>query len=251
VASPHDNRWFPFGTPSGDALGRLFCLPFAGAGAAAYASWVRHAPPGLAVVPVQLPGREQRLNEPAERSLPRLVEQLTHEIAPLAGDAYSLFGHSMGALIVFELARSLRRAGCPPPGVVFVSGRGAPQFPIAERRIHTLPDRDFIREIRGLRGTPDSILDHEEFTSVFLPPLRADFALVETYRCAPDAPLASPISAFAGIDDAISPEAFDAWRMHTAARFQLRLLPGGHFLVASARDALLRAVAGDVAAAIR
>ena len=246
-----DQGWWPFGVPPAGALGRLFCFPYAGAGASAYATWHRHAPPGLAVVPAQLPGREHRLKESAEPNLHRLVDKLAPAIEPFTGERYALFGHSMGALIAFELARALRRRGCPLPDAVFVSGRGAPGVPIARRQIHMLSDRQFIDEIRSLSGTPDAILEHPEFTSLFLPALRADFALVETYSATDEPPLASPISAFGGVDDTIPREALEAWRLHTTARFQLRMLPGGHFVVASARTAILQAVADDLAAAVR
>ncbi len=246
-----DGLWWPFGVPPPGPLGRLFCLPYAGAGASAYATWHRHAPPGLAVVATQLPGREQRLKEPAEPNLHRLIDKLAPAVEPFTWERYSLFGHSMGALIVFELARALRRLGCPPPDMIFVSGRGAPGAAPPMRPIHMLPDREFIDEIRKLSGTPDAILEHPEFTSLFLPALRADFAIVETYKCADEAPLASPISAFGGVDDTITRDALDAWKLHTTARFQLRMLPGGHFVVASARTEILAAVAADLSAAVR
>lgn len=246
-----DGLWWPFGVPPSGALGRLFCVPYAGAGASAYASWLRQAPPGVAVVATQLPGREHRLKEPAEPNLHRLIDTLAPAIEPYTWERYSLFGHSMGALVVFELARALRRLGCPPPDVIFVSGRGAPDAARPMRPIHMLPDREFIDEIRTLNGTPDAVLDHPEFTSLFLPALRADFAVVETYTYADEPPLASPISAFGGVDDTITREALDAWKRHTTARFALRMLPGGHFVVASARAAILQAVAGDLAAVVR
>ena len=243
--------WWPFGVPPAGALGRLFCFPYAGAGASAYATWHRHAPQGLAVVPAQLPGREHRLKESAEPNLQRLIDKLAPAIEPFTHERYTLFGHSMGALVAFELARALRRRGAPAPALVVISGRGAPGVPMAKRQIHMLPDRQFMDEIRGLSGTPDAVLEHPEFTSLFLPALRADFALVETYRAAAEPPLASPISVFGGVDDSITPEALDAWRLHTTARFQLRMLPGGHFVIAGACTAILQAVASDLAAAVR
>ena len=243
--------WWPFGVPPSGPLGRLFCFPYAGAGASAYATWHRHAPPGLAVVATQLPGREHRLKEPAEPNLHRLVEALAPAVEPFTWERYSLFGHSMGALIVFELARALRRRGCPPPDMIFVSGRGAPDAARPMRPIHMLPDRQFIDEIRSLNGTPDAVLDHPEFTSLFLPALRADFATVETYKYTAEGRLSSPISAFGGVEDTIPREALDAWKLHTTARFQLRMLPGGHFMVGSERAAILQAVADDLAAVVR
>ena len=105
--------WWPFGVPPPGPLGRLFCLPYAGAGASAYATWHRHAPPGLAVVATQLPGREQRLKEPAEPNLHRLIDKLAPAIEPFTWERYSLFGHSMGALIVFEMPGEMELR---PPG---------------------------------------------------------------------------------------------------------------------------------------
>jgi surfactin synthase thioesterase subunit len=197
-------------------------------------------------VPVQLPGREQRVREAAEPNLLRLIDRLAPEVAPFTSSRYSLFGHSMGALVAFELARALRRLGCQPPDHLFLAGRGAPGMAMPKRPIHMLPDREFVEEIRQLRGTPDAVIEHAEFTSLFLPALRADFALVETYTCPSDAPLASPISVFGGVDDAIGPDALEGWRAHTAGDFELHMLPGGHFLVASARQAILGAIANEL-----
>ena len=240
------NPWFPFGTAPA-ALGRVFCVPFAGAGASAYATWVKRAPQGVSIVPVQLPGREQRRKEPPEPNLRRLVDALVREIAPMTSEPYSLFGHNMGALVVFELARALRRLGAPPPVTLFVSGRGAPDRPVAKRQIHMLPDREFIQEIRKLRGTPDALLDHPDFTSAFLPALRADFALIETYKCAHEAPLDTPISVFGGEDDQTTPaDALEGWRVHTTARFLRRTVRGGHFVVTGARAEILDAIAADL-----
>jgi medium-chain acyl-[acyl-carrier-protein] hydrolase len=239
--------WWPLRLPAPGSAGRLFCFPYAGGGASVYAAWVDRSPRKWAIVPVQLPGREHRLCEAAIPSLDRLIDQLVPAIASHTRQPYALFGHSMGALVAFELARALRRLGHPPPAHLFASGRGAPGGPAPARRIHTLPDREFIGEIERLRGTPVAVLEHPEFISLFLPVLRADFGLVETYVCAPEPPLPTPISVFGGVDDAISRDSLAAWRGHTTDEFRLRLMPGGHFFLHSSREAILRAVAEDLA----
>lgn len=211
-----------------------------------YATWLRQAPGELTVVPVQLPGRERRIGEASEPNLTRLVAQLAAVMTPHTTQPYSFFGHSVGALVAFELARELRRQGAEAPRHLFLSGRGAPGHAAPARQIHMLPDRAFIDEIRAFGGTPPGLLDHPEFGRLFLPPLRADFALLETYRFVPEAPLASPISVFGGLADTVPRHALDAWRAHTRGPFHLRVFPGGHFFLHEARVAILTAVTSDL-----
>jgi medium-chain acyl-[acyl-carrier-protein] hydrolase len=239
--------WWPPRRPAICPLGQLFCFPYAGGGASMYATWAAYAPRELAIVPVQLPGREHRAGEIPVSNLKQLIDWLTAVVAPVATPPYSFFGHSMGALVAFELARALRRLGHAPPAHLFASGRGAPGAATPTRQIHMLPDREFLGEIARLRGTPAAVLEHPEFVSLFLPALRADFAMVETYACAPESPLSTPISVFGGVDDDISRDGLEAWRAHTTSAFRLRLMPGGHFFLHSSRDAILRAVAEDLA----
>jgi medium-chain acyl-[acyl-carrier-protein] hydrolase len=177
-----------------------------------------------------------------------LVEALAAAL-PLAGVPFAFFGHSMGALIAFELARELARRGRPGPLHLFVSGRRAPQVPDREEPLHRLPDPEFVVRLRELNGTPEEVLANGELMQLLLPLLRADFAVHETYEYRPGEPLAVPISALGGIaDPEVRRDDLEAWRPETRGAFRLRMLPGDHFFLLSARRLVTEAVARDLAA---
>jgi medium-chain acyl-[acyl-carrier-protein] hydrolase len=211
---------------------RLFCFPYAGGGASIYSKWAASLPESVELHCVQLPGRETRIFEPAYRQLAPLIEALAPVLAPQLDRPFAVFGHSMGALIGFELCRHLRRQGQPMPIGLFVSGRQAPHRAESDPPIHAL---------RALNGTPHEVLANAELMEMALPGLRADFELCETYVHTPEPPLNLPILAFGGLFDRdVSREDVDAWREHTTGRFSLSMLPGDHFFIESARPQLLQ-----------
>jgi medium-chain acyl-[acyl-carrier-protein] hydrolase len=155
-----------------------------------------------------------------------------------------LFGHSMGALTAFELARELRRLGGPMPIRLIVSGRAAPHLPARRKPLYLLPDREFRTELKALGGTPAAVLDNDELMAAFLPTLRADFAAHETYEYAEEPPLDCPILAVAGAADTVaSPDDVRAWERHTMAAFDARVLPGDHFFIQTERTLMLQLLA--------
>jgi len=210
-------------------------------------SWQADVPPEIAIYPIQLPGRESRLREPLFTQLAPIIRTLTHSIRPYLDRPFALFGHSLGALISFELARSLRRQYRRSPMQLFVSGCSAPQIPRSDPPIHDLPEPAFLEELRRLQGTAEEVLRHPELLQLILPVLRADFALRDSYIYAPDAPLDCPIAAFGGLEDHEVPqEDLDAWRHQTWNSFTLRMMPGDHFFVHSARPALTQALTQEL-----
>jgi medium-chain acyl-[acyl-carrier-protein] hydrolase len=226
---------------------RLFCFPYAGGGASAFLPWAANLPPAVGVYPVQLPGRENRLREPPFVQLSSLIQMLAHALLPYLDIPCAFFGHSMGALISFELARHLRKQYDLDPAHLFVSGHPAPHMARPASHIHQLPEAAFIEELRKLQGAPESILGNSELMRLFLPTLRADFAVCETYTYTSDDPLASPISAFGGRQDAkVSHDALAGWRDQACSTFTLRMLPGNHFFLYSARALLLQAISQDL-----
>ncbi|MBO0795654.1 MAG: thioesterase, partial [Ktedonobacteraceae bacterium] len=180
---------------------RLFCLPFAGGGATIFRGWAESLPPGVDVCPVYLPGRESRLREPLFTRLEPLVEALGRALVPFLDMRFAFFGHSMGALISFELARYLRRMHAPEPVHLFVAAHRGPQLPDRDAPMHSLPDAALVDALRRLGGTPQAVFEHEELLQIVLPILRADFELCETYVYAQEAPLDVPISVFGGEQD--------------------------------------------------
>jgi medium-chain acyl-[acyl-carrier-protein] hydrolase len=226
---------------------RLVCLPWAGGGASGYRDWPAHLPDDVEVVAVQLPGRESRLVEPPVSSMELLVARLAAGLVGQLDRPFALFGHSMGALIAFELAGRLRSMGREPERLL-VSGARAPHLPSRRTRDrHTLPDREFVSTVRELGGMPPEVLGSPDLLDLVLPALRADFALVETYTHRAGPVLHCPISAFGGVDDDdVAPGDLRAWSRHTTGPSRSHLLPGGHFFVNSSRGALLRIVATEV-----
>ncbi|MFZ6030198.1 MAG: thioesterase II family protein [Chloroflexota bacterium] len=245
------DTWLMYHRPNPHARLRLICFPYAGGSASVFRQWAQHLPSQIEVCPVQLPGRENRLHQPPVERMEALIAALAPALQPLLTLPYAFFGHSLGALIGFELARHLRRMQLPLPLHLFVSAARAPHLPDPDAPIHHLPDAAFRQELRLLQGTPDEILQHEELFQLLLPCLRADFALFESYRYRPEAPLAIPLTVFGGRQDRkVSLEALAAWREHTQRACVTRLLPGDHFFLRTAFQPLLQAMQYDLASKI-
>jgi medium-chain acyl-[acyl-carrier-protein] hydrolase len=238
-----------FPRPVAGARLRLFCFPYAGGGASIYSTWPRTLPPQVEVVAVQPPGRENRLAEPPFHDLSELVAAMHLHLAPQLHELpFAFFGHSNGALMAFELARSLRRAGDPLPLCLFASGRPAPQLELDDPPVHDLPHDAFVEELRRLEGTPEEILQNPEILELLLPLLRADFALGETYRYREEPPFPFPLRAYGGADDEEVPrEQIEAWGEQTRAGFLMEIFPGGHFFVNEHRERVLTRVAAELA----
>ncbi|HEX8853681.1 MAG TPA: thioesterase domain-containing protein, partial [Pyrinomonadaceae bacterium] len=158
-------------------------------------------------------------------------------------------GHSMGAILSFELTRALRRRHSLAPLHLFVSGRRAPHVRSDERVTYNLPTAEFIERLRHLKGTPAEVLEHEELLQLMLPILRADFELVETYRYEDEPPLSCPISVYGGLEDAeVEQEHLRAWCEQTIAACSLKMFEGDHFFLQTAQRLLLEAVRHDLSA---
>lgn len=242
-----DNRSIKRFHPRPQARLRLFCFPWAGVGASAYFGWSRDLPGDIEVISVQYPGREDRLHEPAARRVSPLVELLLEDIAPHCRPPFAFLGHSMGALIAFELVRRLAGLAAAPPAHLFVSGRQAPQLPEVREPIPDLPDAEFVEELqRRYGGVPEVIARDPEVREFFLPTIRADLELVDTYVHRPGAPLACGISVFGGTEDRVSRAELEAWQVQTTGGFRLHLLPGDHFFITTQTGTVLHHVVDDL-----
>jgi medium-chain acyl-[acyl-carrier-protein] hydrolase len=241
------NDWVTHPRPNPQARLRLFCFPYAGGAASIFYPWPDDLPLDVAVCPIQLPGRENRLGEPLFTRISPLVQVLAQAIRPYLDLPFAFFGHSMGAIISFELARELCKRGDPGPVQLFASGNRAPQIACRDSPIHQLPEAEFIEEIRKFSGIPEAVLQNTEFLQLFLPILRADFAMHDTYIYTAGEPLACPISAFGGLQDKeVGRDDLAAWRNQTQTTFTLRMLPGDHFFLHNARTPLLHAISQDL-----
>ncbi|HYG11003.1 MAG TPA: alpha/beta fold hydrolase [Pyrinomonadaceae bacterium] len=239
--------WFARPKPNAHAKLRLFCFPFAGGGALIYRTWPFTLPPEIEVFAAQLPGRSNRLKETPYTDLTALTDAVAENILPYLDRPFAFFGHSMGAMISFELARNLRRRGSPQPVHLLVSGRRAPQLGDSQRPMHDLPEPEFIEELGSLDGTPPEVLAHPELMRLMIPLLRADFSVVETYRYEPDAPLDCRITALGGLQDAhVTRPQLEAWQEQTTASCNVRMLPGNHFFLQTEQPLLLRLVTREL-----
>ncbi|MGW8361254.1 thioesterase II family protein [Streptomyces wedmorensis] len=225
-----EGLWFPPDDPAASRPAvRLFCLPHGGADGAVFRPWQDMTGPGIEVVPVRLPGRGARMAEPAERSVVRLGERLAEPVSHRAGGLpYVLFGHSMGALLAYELGLALQD-GPRPPAAVVVSGTVPPHVPRTTETMHLLPDTDFRDRLGGLGGIPPELLAEEEWLELFLPSLRADFEAAETYRTRGALSSAVRLVALGGADDPAAPPAEVARWRELGTDVTVRIFPGGHF----------------------
>lgn len=220
----------------------MYCVPFAGGGPIAFRNW-QASFPETEIWTVHLPGRESRMVEPPYSDMNALMDVLTPLITKHANGPFSMFGHSMGAMVAFELTRRLEAEGRVRPSCLFVSGYAAPSSRPESSNAHRLPDAEFAERIRSFEGTPEEVFAHTELLDIFLPLLRADITLLETYACDPNAQVRCPIVALgANADKEVDLTAIDAWHAHTRGAFEMHEFDGGHFYWQSDPDPMLNAI---------
>lgn len=224
---------------------RLFCFPYAGAGASVFRDWGAGLPEGVEALAVQLPGREDRFLEPPVDDLDDLLDALTPELLPYLDRPFAFFGHSMGAIVCWELSRRIRRVYGVEPFWIFVSGCRALQFHGSRTlREAELSDAGLISELIRLGGTPKDLLDNPEFVSFVLPAFRADLTLFTGYGYRPDDPLTCPVSVFGGREDprvdAVGHLA--GWGDLTTGPCDVQVFPGGHFFLIEERTRVRESV---------
>jgi surfactin synthase thioesterase subunit len=239
---PTRTPWIQPLAPRPSARLRLYCAPYAGGGAGVYRSWADALDVRIEVRAFLLPGRERRFTEPALSSVEELADSLVPELTPGLDPPYALFGHSLGAMLAYEVARRLTTAGRPPAHLL-VSGAHAPHLPHRGPEYHRMADAEFVLGIKDLGGTPPELTEHAELLELLMPSLRADFTAAETYYHDAVDPLPCPITAFGGTEDPlVDRDELAGWSAHTTGAFRMHELPGDHFFLATARPALLQIV---------
>ena len=230
-----------------EARFRLFCFPYAGGSAAVFRDWPEFFQPAIETCAIHLPGRGNRLCEKPHFRIGPVVKAVCATLqSEWSGKPFALFGHSMGALIAFEVARQMEAQGGPRPAHLFVSGCRAPSLLDASESRHNLPVRELLNYLRELGGTPDEVFENEELLECFLPSIRADLELVETYQYSPfPALLRCPITALGGVDDQeADPDSLMAWREESSESFLLKMFPRGHFFIDGAQAAVAEIILG-------
>ncbi|MDX1413376.1 MAG: alpha/beta fold hydrolase [Candidatus Promineifilaceae bacterium] len=221
---------------------QLFCFPYAGGSVPAFRSWGERLP-DIEVWIAHLPGRGSRIREDAFTRMLPLVQALTRCLPQTSGrpQPFAFFGHSLGARLGFEVARTLRRQNRPLPVQLLISACPAPQVPPENPSIHAWPKAAFLAELQRRSGLPTEVTSVQELLDLLLPMLRADFAVFETAVYQREAPLDCSISVFGGHDDpVVSQEALLAWEEQTTGSFQATILPGDHFFMKTAEAQLLQ-----------
>jgi surfactin synthase thioesterase subunit len=225
-----------------DATLRLVCLPHAGGAAAFYRPWLSLLPAWVDLVTVQYPGRADRFTEPPVREIRPLQAEIAAALVALADRPLALFGHSMGAVVAYEVARTMTAEFGVTPAQLFVSGRQAPDIVHADD-VRLRGEAGLLAELRRLGQTAEEVLDNAELMRLVLPAVLADYTVAETYRQLPGPRLGCPVSAITGDRDPDVPVAeADAWRRHTDGPFDLTVLPGEHFYLVDHQSAVVELI---------
>ena len=230
-----NNNWFLTLRPKQNAKIKLFCFHYAGGGASIFRSWTNNVIESAEVIAVQLPGREDRYNEALLTDIEKIIEKLCTYFEKQCirqSQPFVFFGHSLGALVAFELIRKLRRNKLVLPNHLIVSGSKSPQITNNKPLKYLLPDEQFIVELSKYNGIPEEVLNNKELIKMCLPIIKADFTIIETYKYKTEVALTCPITTLGGLNDhTVNREHILAWKAQTNSLFRSHFLPGDHFFV--------------------
>jgi medium-chain acyl-[acyl-carrier-protein] hydrolase len=237
------SSWVKCLLPNPQAKLRLFCFPYAGGWSQTYRPWAKQLSREIELYSIELPGRGARLIEKPIVQFSQLLQETALGIAPYLDRPFAFFGHSMGALLSFELTQLLCFRGCPAPEIIFVSGHRAPHVKSEHPPIYNLPELEFIEEIRRMEGTPEAVLANAELRELIFPALRADFEAIYNYQHKPSKPLDLPITVFGGLEDhGVNLYALEDWRRYTNKKFRLQMFQGNHFFLHEAQPLILQVI---------
>ncbi|HEX5569125.1 MAG TPA: alpha/beta fold hydrolase [Streptomyces sp.] len=221
---------------------RLVCFPYAGGGASYFFQLSRALAPDVEVLAVQYPGRQERYREACVEDIHLLAEMIHTALAPSLTGPYAFFGHSMGAVVAYEVARLCAERGQPVPVRLIVSGRRAPSR-ARDEWVHQRDDAGLLAELTKVGGTDPRVMAEPELLASVLPVLRSDYRAIETYRHLPAPPLACPVTVLTGRSDPqVDAEEAGAWQEHTTGDFELRTFSGGHFFLDEHRAEVARLI---------
>jgi surfactin synthase thioesterase subunit len=214
-----------------------------------YRDWHEAFPEFVEVVAPQWPGRENRFSEPTRQTMDELVSVASEIVSTYLDLPFAIFGHSMGAIIAYEVALRLRAGGRPLPIHLFPCAHSAPHLPNRRPHTHDLPAEKLLERLHHSGGVSVEFLQPRDYLDLVLPAVRADLRIIETYSWSGAPPLPVPITAITGSDDSEAPPAeLEAWRLHTSSRFQTRVFRGGHFFVREphGQQLVTRAIVDDL-----
>jgi len=219
---------------------KLYCIPYAGGSANMYNSWASDLADHIELCPIELAGRGHRMTEPKYENLEEAVNDIFNQIVnDISENDYAIFGHSLGALLSYEVTQKIKDAGLKPPSNIFFSGRKPPHSPVREKW-STLNPADFESKILSLGGTPPEFFKYPELKQIFIPLLRSDFSLSETVIDRPEIiPLDSDVTVFIGENEGISYDIAQGWHDYTVKQCEVKYLPGDHFFILNQKEAIL------------
>ncbi|MBD0421103.1 thioesterase [Streptomyces sp. TRM S81-3] len=235
-------RWFRRYPATSAPRRRLVVLPHAGGSASFFHAWGTAFDAGTEVVVARYPGRHDRLADPCIDSMAELTEQVTEALLPLLDVPVTLFGHSMGASLAYEVTLRLAERHGVSPAALHVSSRKPPHR-LTPRRLHEQGDDALIAEVRRLGGTDEALLSDPDLRDIVLPAIRADFTIVGTYGPRPADPVDCPVYAYLGDrDPSISVQDMSGWADIAPSHFRLDVLRGGHFYLQDHRESVTRVI---------
>lgn len=239
-----DDQWIRNFQP-GTGGTALVCFPHAGGSASYFFPWARMLAPAAQVWAVQYPGRQDRRLEPCIDNVPELADAIHDALKTRMNGSYAFFGHSMGAVLAFEVARRLERDG-RGPARLFVSGWRAPSRH-RDEDVHRRGDAGVVAELRLVGGTDPRFLEDPELLRIVLPTVRSDYQAIETYVYSPGPPLNCGITAMVGDSDPkATVDETAAWAEHCAGEFELRVFPGDHFYLDTCRPGVIDTIAASL-----
>lgn len=225
---------------------RLICFHHAGGGASSFNGWRKQLPDDIGLLRVQLPGREDHTEKEVYTTTEDLIPVLLEQLSTILDDPrpFILYGHSLGAIVTFELVRYLRRHNLSMPEGVFISGRRAPHLPLSHPALCHLPDDELVYYLTIMGGTVGNILQQEKWRQYIFPTLRADLAVSDLYSYYPDPPIDCPLGVFGGTDDqTVKLHEWQAWQQHFTNTITVQALPGKHFFAKEGQEKLIQDIA--------
>ncbi|MCB2298659.1 thioesterase II family protein [Clostridium tagluense] len=213
----------------------LFCLPYAGGSETIYYKWKKHLHPSIQVVPIELKGRGKRFGEFFYESLEEAVDDIFENIKDkIVDDDFAIYGHSMGSLLAYELYYKISELNLRKPKHIFFSGYKAPSIVRERENTYTLPNYEFMKKVMELGGTPEELMKNKELLQIFLPIIRSDFKILETYNYEErEEKIQCDVSILNGRQDSINLEELLTWKNHVCRGFKVYNFEGNHFFINS------------------